>query len=281
MSCPMCGSGGYQEFLGCLGSNAYIRCGACGWQYQEHYSDIDLNPLPVRSNSEWGSFRYDGDADMKVLRKRAEGAVRFFNDGKPRKEMMTNIFGYPFSIIEKGRLVDREDAHGGNVIIRCLSYKETGFYGGCVTLSYNDDYNDGRGQGGAGSVLIGKVTDVYIDGDYLVIEGKDLNKPKMYRYRIQDRPDEKPVVKPVPKGGKAPKTKTPVERKEPPRPKPKKEAPKKDIARHQKPKKGELVYEVRVGDQVKGSFSSRSKAEMMKKELKADGHKARVVGVFV
>ena len=90
----------------------------CGIEY---YRDLDDDP--IISKSEWGSYCYDGEADMKVLRKRAEGAVRYFNKGgKPRVDMQTNVFGYPFSIIDNGKLVDTENAYKGNVIIRALSY---------------------------------------------------------------------------------------------------------------------------------------------------------------
>lgn len=65
---PMCGAPDHQMYIGKLGPDAVIRCGFCGTQY---YRDIDDDP--VISMSEWGSFRYDGETDMKVLRKRAEG----------------------------------------------------------------------------------------------------------------------------------------------------------------------------------------------------------------
>ncbi len=380
--CPMCGASKSQMFMGRWGPDAVMRCGICGIQY---YRDIDDDP--VISMSEWGSYRYDGDTDMKVLRKRAEGAVRYFNKGgKPRVDMHTHVFGYPFSIIDNGKLVDKDNAYKGNVIIRALSYGG-GIYEGKVTLSYNDDYNDGRGQGGSGCILIGDVKDVRIENGFLVISGTNLNKPIEFRYRIQERPDEKKIVFPIPKGGRVPeekpvprkqptiedygtppkplkcgpdtrindwltakglrpvehdmtfhrlyvatyvdlkpigdvvgecngrvselirgiseamgvpessirkaiegskpKTQTPVPKKESPKPAPKPEpkptpkaepkpAPKRPAPR----KKGEQVFEVRVDGAVMGSFSSKAKAESLKRQLKAEGKKAKIVGVF-
>jgi len=200
--CPICGDTRSQQYLGKWGPDAVMRCGICGIEY---YRDLDDDP--IISKSEWGSYRYDGEADMKVLRKRAEGAVRYFNKGgKPRVDMQTNVFGYPFSIIDNGKLVDTENAYKGNVIIRALSYGG-GIYEGKVTLSYNDDYNDGRGQGGSGCVLIGDVKDVRIENGFLIISGSDLGKPISYAYRIQERPDDKRFVFPIPKGGKVPEEK--------------------------------------------------------------------------
>lgn len=340
MACPMCGMTSYQSVLGSLGSNTVIRCGGCGSQYFADDDDgfdfhddmeVDYSRKPVASRSEWGSFRYDGDADMKVLRKRAEGAVRYFNNGKPRVDMQTHIFGYPFSIIDNGRLLDNEKAYKGNVIIRALSYHENGVFAGNVTLSYDDDYNDGRGQGGSGAIILDKVTDVRIDGDYLVISGINGRIPIAYRYLIQEKPDEKRFVFPIPKGGKVPEEKPvpkevlpPAEPKpgkkrksiqtrldpepepeggptEKPKEKPKEKQqakPEKKPAEQPKPRPEKkpkaikrrsgtvktptrnLVYEVRADGNVEGSFSSKAKAEALKKELKARGVKARVVGVF-
>ena len=314
--CPICGDTRSQQYLGKWGPDAVMRCGICGIEY---YRDLDDDP--IISKSEWGSYRYDGEADMKVLRKRAEGAVRYFNKGgKPRVDMQTNVFGYPFSIIDNGKLVDTENAYKGNVIIRALSYGG-GIYEGKVTLSYNDDYNDGRGQGGAGCILIGDVRDVRIENGFLVISGVDLGKPISYAYRIQERPDDKKFVFPIPKGGKVPEEKPVPKRQptiddfgpsEPPKPKPKKEAPKpvpksapkaepkptpkptipKSQPKKPEPKKpapipapkverkkGSLVYEVRVDGKLEGSFSSQSKAEALKRDLKKRGLKARVYGV--
>ena len=414
MTCPTCGDSRNQMLIGKLGNREIIRCGACGMQYHGN---------TVVSRSEWGSYTYDGETDMKVLRKRAEGAVKYFNNGRPRTEMNTNVFGYPFSIIDNGKLSDIENAYKGNVIIRCLS-EGGGVYKGKVILSYDDDYNDGRGQGGAGSVLIGDVKDVRIENGYLVISGLSQNKPKTYRYLIQDRPDDKKIVFPIPKGGKVPtepakpKKSTLDGWKDPPKPKreltvremidgsladfsvllerlekeidraghwyvypyngrrlpmysakeiedglgdpmrgteivdafrdcylshyseywtgwsgfgityleykdvqkrlreisrgcirpkkekpkpepkpepkkavpktapkpapkpePKKSQPKKPILKPKR-KKGELVYEVRVEGKVEGSFSSKAKAESLKRQLKAGGKKAKIVGVF-
>lgn len=188
----------------------------------------------IVSRSEYGSYRYDGDADMKVLRKRADAAVRYFRTRDRKLE--TIIFGCPVSVIENGRLVDKEDAYIGNNIIRCLSYHESGLYAGRMTFSYNDSYNDGRGQGGCGSIIIDEVTDVRIENGSLVVEGFDgLGKrkdPVSFRYRIQDLPDTKPFTSPIPKGGKVPEPKPMVaatgapRTKAAPKPAPRKQEPK-------------------------------------------------------
>lgn len=163
----------------------------------------------IASRSEAGSYRYDGDADMKVLRSRAKVAVEYF---RTRDEgLKTDIFGCPVSVIEDGRLVDRSRKNLVNAISRHLDYGTSGCYAGRMTLSYNDTYNDGRGTGGYASTIIDDVRDVRIDGDYLVIEGMNGNpKPNTrvaYRYRIQDAPDSKPFVRPIPKGGSVPPAK--------------------------------------------------------------------------
>ena len=97
------------------------------------------------------------------------------------------------------------------------------------------------------------------------------SKPKT---QTPSKPTEKPAPKPAPK---------PV-----PKPTPKKEAPK-PISKKPEPKKapkpvlrkkGEQVFEVRVDGAVMGSFSSKSKAESLKRQLKAEGKKAKIVGVF-
>ncbi len=73
-------------------------------------------------------------------------------------------------------------------------------------------------------------------------------------------------------------------------PKPKKETkpaprPKKDVKPKKKVKdklvkRNTLVYEVRVGDKLEGTFSAKSRAESFKRELRAKGMKARVWGVI-
>lgn len=312
MPCPICGLPYHQYYIGKLGAYTVVRCGGCGYQYYgDCYDDnveVDYSKKPVRSSSEWGSFRYDGDKDMKVLRKRAEGAVRYFNNGKPRVDMETHIFGYPFSIIDNGRLLDNEKAYKGNVIIRALSYHENGVFAGNVTLSYNDDYNDGRGQGGSGAIILDKVTNVRIDGDYLVITGIDGRTETSYRYLIQEHEDAKPFVQPIPKGQRVPpevpvpRTSKPIDPKQEKKPKriqtkldpEPRTAPKQEprTVPKEKPKtvqkkpaltkkrSKEQVYEVRVGGSVEGSFSSKAKAEALKRELKSKGIKARIRGVF-
>ena len=286
---------------------------------------------PMLLRSEYGCFTYDGRADMKVLRSRAEEAIRYFNNGKPIVSMETNLFGYPFSIISNGKLTDTDMAYKGNVITRCLSYHDRGYYAGKTTLDYSDNHADGRGIGGTGSVLIGDVRDVRIEDGYLVISGEDLGKEIEYEYKIQEHPDEKRVTFPIPKGGKVPvrqpslddyerpicrvkprddvkpirpskpakpveRTETTVEKKKASKPNPTPSKPRKPVEQPKKrttgqnpktalkPKEkkegGTLVYEVRVGGKVEGSFSSKSKAEALKRELKKQGKQARIMGVF-
>lgn len=207
---------------------AYQCCLDGKGQFDWYTGRPNFNKKPVVSKSEWGSFRADDKKDMKVLRKRAEGAVRYFNNGKPRTEMHTNIFGYPFSIIDNGKLSDIDNAYKGNVIIRCLSYSDNGFYKGKVTLSYNDDYNDGRGQGGSGCMLIGDVRDVRIEGVYLVIAGYNNKKPVEYRYLIQNETDKQRIVFPIPRKKSASTSDEGEDdygdEEEPPEPKPKRTA---------------------------------------------------------
>ena len=262
---------------------------------------------PMLLRSEWGSYTYDGRADMRVLRSRAEEAIKYFNNGRPIVSMESNLFGYPFSIISNGKLVDVDMSYKGNVITRCLSYHDRGYYAGKTTLRYDDDYADGRGFGGSGAVLMGDVRDVRIEDGYLVISGMDLNKEVTYEYEIQDHPDEKRRTFPIPKGGKIPVRQPSLDDYERPirRVKPRDDVKPIRPSKHEKPveqpkertagqnpknaskpkekyKKegGNLVYEVRVGGKVEGSFSSKSKAEMLKRELKKQGKQARIVGVF-
>ena len=257
--------------------------------------------------SEWGSFTYDGRTDMRVLRSRAEEAIKYFNNGRPIVSMESNLFGYPFSIISNGKLVDVDMSYKGNVITRCLSYHDRGYYAGKTTLRYDDDYADGRGFGGSGAVLMGDVRDVRIEDGYLVISGMDLNKEVTYEYEIQEHPDEKRRTFPIPKGGKIPvrqpslddyerpirrvKPRDDVKPIRPSKPRKSVEQPKERTTGQNpknasKPKEkskkegGNLVYEVRVGGKVEGSFSSKSKAETLKRELKKQGKSARIVGVF-
>lgn len=260
-------------------------------------SPTERSEMPVFSRSEWGAFRQDGTKDMKVLRKRARGALMWWNNGKPRTEMQMR-FGYPFSIIHNGKLVDSDFEYQGNVIIRELALCSDGFYKGFAVLRYHDSYNDGRGIGGTGNIIIDDVRDVSVKGDHLVISGYSQLKPVEYRYLIQDEADTKPFVRPIPKKSKepdvqrpAPKPKNEVPKKEAPKgskEKPKKtvprSAPKKSVPKPA-PKKEEkvrnaYVFEVRVDGKVEGSFSSRPKAERMMKELRKKGLKARVYGVW-
>ena len=163
----------------------------------------------IASKSEFGSYRYDGDADMKALRSRAEVAVRYFRTHDPKYE--TEIFGCPVSVIENGKLIDGKAKNMANTVSRYLRYNTEGFYAGRLTLSYHDMFNDGRGTGGSGGVILDDVKDVRIEGDHLIIEGSEgMPRPKYrvtYRYRLQDAPDTKAFVRPINKGEEAPPAK--------------------------------------------------------------------------
>lgn len=163
----------------------------------------------IASKSEFGYYRYDGDADMKALRSRAEVAVRYFRTHDPKYE--TEIFGCPVSAIENGKLIDGKAKNMANTVSRYLKYYTEGFYKGRLTLSYHDMFNDGRGTGGSGGVILEDVKDVRIEGDYLIIEGSEgMPRPKYrvtYRYRLQDAPDTKAFTKPINKGEEAPPAK--------------------------------------------------------------------------
>lgn len=160
----------------------------------------------IASKSEFGYYRYDGDADMKALRSRAEVAVRYFKTRDPKYE--TEIFGCPVSVIENGKLIDGKAKILANTVSRYLEYNTEGFYAGRLTLSYHDMFNDGRGNGGSGGVILDDVKDVRIEGDYLIIEGSEgMPRPKFhvtYRYRLQDAPDTKAFTKPIRKGEEVP-----------------------------------------------------------------------------
>ena len=163
----------------------------------------------IASKSEFGYYRYDGDADMKALRSRAEVAVRYFRTHDPKYE--TEIFGCPVSAIENGKLIDGKAKNMANTVSRYLKYRTEGFYAGRLTLSYQDMFNDGRGTGGSGGVILDDVKDVRIEGDCLIIEGSEgMPRPKYrvtYRYRLQDAPDTKAFVRPINKGEEAPPAK--------------------------------------------------------------------------
>ena len=163
----------------------------------------------IASKSEFGYYRYDGDADMKALRSRAEVAVRYFKTRDPKYE--TEIFGCPVSAIENGKLIDGKAKIMANTVSRYLKYYTEGFYKGRLTLSYHDMFNDGRGTGGSGGVILEDVKDVRIEGDYLIIEGLEgMPRPKFhvtYRYRLQDAPDTKAFTKPIKKGEEVPPAK--------------------------------------------------------------------------
>lgn len=163
----------------------------------------------IASKSEFGYYRYDGDADMKALRSRAEVAVRYFKTRDPKYE--TEIFGCPVSAIENGKLIDGKAKNMANTVSRYLKFYDEGFYKGRLTLSYHDMFNDGRGTGGSGGVILEDVKDVRIEGDYLIIEGSEgMPRPKFhvtYRYRLQDAPDTKAFTKPINKGEEVPPAK--------------------------------------------------------------------------
>ena len=111
-------------------------------------------------------------------------------------------------------------------------------------------------------IIVALVLVIGAGGAYL-FAGSSEDKPSKPKPKPEPK---KPVPKPAPK-------------KEAPKPIPKKPEPKKapkPVLR----KKGEQVFEVRVDGAVMGSFSSKSKAESLKRQLKAEGKKAKIVGVF-
>ena len=117
------------------------------------------------------------------------------------------------------------------------------------------------------------------DGRYVRIAGNEI-----LWYRIEEdlnpAPVDKPVAKPAPKKTPKKAPSKPVKAKKPEsEPKPRK-APVKPVKAKPTPKKGTIVYEVRVDGRVEGEFSSKSKAESLKKQLKASGDKARIYAVF-
>ena len=205
MSCPYCGDESRQFFLGNLGSNAIIRCGMCGWQYNDdRFEDEDEDY--VVSRSEAGHFTNNGDTDMLVYRDVAENAVEFFNS-RPSGDYES----VQLSIIKNGELAREIGMIRPDVILRCICRYVSKFDGVVTVLSYRDmdstgaDYND---------LILSKVEDVRIGGGYLAISGTDRKGvSKTFRYRICDpgaavRPVvPTPVPKPpVPKPTAKPKT---------------------------------------------------------------------------
>ncbi len=154
--------------------------------------------------------------------------------------------GLVFSVIEDGRLTDNVKAVDPrrNAIYRALCSEGAG---GRKYLSYADTAPDG---GVWDAVLVSDVKDVSIRDGILSISG--LNRSGLtvnYAYRIQDEPDSETnwktmAVTPTKTSGKS------------------------------------VSYDVMVNGSVEGTFSSKSKAEAYKRELKAKGLPAYVYGVI-
>lgn len=69
-------------------------------------------------------------------------------------------------------------------------------------------------------------------------------------------------------------------RKVPEAPAPKKQKQKEPAKKVSTPSKGQIMYEVRVNGKVEATFSFKTKAESMKRSLKAKGLNARIFVVF-
>lgn len=172
-----------------------------------------------------------------VTTKAAEGAVRYFNNPGP---------SYVFDCT--GIFLGERRTTGPHVLWRSKEGK--------IVLSDGTEANSNRMR------KIHEVQDVRIDGYYLVMSGLYDGLPIWIRSLILDdpgvpkpieKPKEKPVVKPVPKPTK-------------------KKAPKKPAV---SVKKG-ITYEVRVSGSIRGSYSSKAKAEAHKRDLKSKGEAAKV-----
>ena len=267
MSCPYCGDESRQFFLGNLGSNAVVRCGMCGWQYNDDRFEDEDDDYVV-SRSEAGHFVNNGDADMLVYRDVAENAVEFFNS-RPSGDYES----FQFSIIKNGELAREIGMIRPDVILRCICRYVSKFDGVVTVLSYRDmaangeDYND---------LILSRVNDVRIGGGYLAISGTDRKGvSKTFRYRICDPGAAvRPVPTPAPK---PPVPKPEVKPAEKPKPTPvAKPAKKKAAAKPSKAAKNGVTYEVRVNGTIRASYSSKAKAEAEKKRLKAAGEPAKI-----
>ena len=161
----------------------------------------DLDDDPIISKSGVGSSLLRRRADMKVPE---QVAVRYFNKaGNPEWICRPTSSAIRSRLSTTGKRTP-ENAYKGNVIIRALSYGG-GIYEGKVTLSYNDDYNDGRGQGGSGCVLTGMQGCPHRNGfsSYQAVTWAN-RSPTHTAYRnVQTTRGSVPI----PKGGKVPEEK--------------------------------------------------------------------------
>lgn len=134
--------------------------------------------------SETGIYKEDEDSDMAVLYKRAKDAVRYFNDWTVREKMEdANIFGFPFSVIENGKLADTDvPRYNSNYIQRTLSFGRGVWKG--ITMTYSD-MRWGKDTGGSCCGLLEDIYDISIDCDRLHIRGYLNDEPREYTYRIQ------------------------------------------------------------------------------------------------
>lgn len=129
-------------------------------------------------------FKSEGERDMVVLHSRALDAVRYFKNEDVRKGMEeVNLFGFPFSVIENGRLTDTDSPkYNANYIQRSLSFGRGVWNGVCLT--YND-MKWGKETGGACCNLLDSIYDIKIENGRLKIKGYDRKHPVEYAYRIQ------------------------------------------------------------------------------------------------
>ncbi len=204
--------------------------------------------------------------DMKVLRKDAYDALRFFNLSDMNYGDMHLI-----SMISGGKLIGVAH-HGQDMSGHFLEIPDYGKYEGKTILVVytgrpgTPHYSD--------RVLLSDVFEVtVVDGSYLSVSGFDESGSEVEcLYKIQDEPDAQPRW--VPEYGGAGNGVS----EEPKKPVKKPAVKKSSKAPSKTPKKG-VTYEVRVNGAVQGSFSSKAKAEAYKKELKAKGLPARIYGV--
>ena len=237
---------------------------------------------PVVSRSEAGNFKSYRDLDMKVLRRDANAAVEFFYG--PRKSDREKCV---FSVIDDGRLVSPGTERFKTVIRRWLQ-PITDRDGNTAIYLFYEDTGMGGGYDKPTQGPLCKIEEVRIRDGFLNIFGTRRGELVTFRYRIRENSDSFGYPQPVPEGQpRIDEYGTPKERpkakpapvptakaKTVPTPKPKK---KKTPAEAPKPAKNGLSYEVRVGGAIKGVFTSKTKAEAHKKDLKAKGIPAKIV----
>lgn len=115
------------------------------------------------------------------------------------------------------------------------------------------------------------VKDIRIESPFLIISGTVGPKEVAYRYLIQDYPDCEPVSRPAPKEKPTEKPKEKPVRKPVSKP-----STKKTPKMHAVSAKKGITYEVRVSGSIRGSYSSKAKAEAHKRNLKSKGEAAKI-----